>query len=70
MTIKLDPKEVRAHLHRLGYCNVTGEQLKDFIKGKLPIFYRVGGRYCILEPIQISETNANHVHLVCEKLEN
>jgi hypothetical protein len=32
MTIKLDPKEVRAHLHRLGYCNITGEQLKDFIK--------------------------------------
>jgi hypothetical protein len=40
MTIKLDPKEVRAHLHRLGYCNITGEQLKDFIKGKLPILYR------------------------------
>jgi hypothetical protein len=31
---------VRAHLHRLGDCNITGEQLKDFIKGKLPIFYR------------------------------
>jgi hypothetical protein len=42
MTIKLDPKEVRAHLHRLGYCNITGEQLKDFIKGKLPILY--GGK--------------------------
>ena len=39
MTIKLDPKEVRAHLHRLGYCNITGEQLKDFIKGKLPTLF-------------------------------
>ncbi|PNF37169.1 hypothetical protein B7P43_G00439 [Cryptotermes secundus] len=32
MTIKLDPKEVKAHLHRLGYCNITGEQLREFIK--------------------------------------
>lgn len=32
MTIKLDPKEVKAHLYRLGYCNITGEQLKEFIK--------------------------------------
>jgi hypothetical protein len=45
MTIKLDPKEVRAHLHRLGYCNITGEQLKDFIKGKLPFLY--GGKKII-----------------------
>jgi hypothetical protein len=53
MTIKLDPKEVRAHLRRLGYCNITGEQLKDFIKGKLTILYG-GKRYCILQPVQIN----------------
>jgi hypothetical protein len=40
MTIKLDPKEVKAHLSRLGYCNITGEQLKEFIKGKVRIGYR------------------------------
>jgi hypothetical protein len=48
MTIKLDPKEVRAHLHRLGYYNITGEQLQDFIKGKLPILYRGKKRYCLI----------------------
>jgi hypothetical protein len=32
MTIKLDPKEVKAHLYRTGYCNIRGEELKDFIK--------------------------------------
>jgi hypothetical protein len=35
MAIKLDPKEVKAHLYRLGYCDITGEQLKEFIKGKV-----------------------------------
>lgn len=35
MAIELDPKEVEAHLNRLGYYNITEEQLKEFIKGKL-----------------------------------
>jgi hypothetical protein len=37
MAINLDPKEVKAHLIRLGYRNITGEQLKEFIKGKLAL---------------------------------
>ncbi|KAJ9590793.1 hypothetical protein L9F63_016179 [Diploptera punctata] len=32
MAITLDPKEVKAHLHRLGYSNITSEQLREFIK--------------------------------------
>ncbi|PSN50066.1 hypothetical protein C0J52_04218 [Blattella germanica] len=32
MEITLDPKEVKMYLHRLGYCHITAEQLKDFIK--------------------------------------
>ncbi|KDR19697.1 uncharacterized protein LOC110829687 [Zootermopsis nevadensis] len=32
MAIELDPKEVEAHLNRLGYYNITEEQLKEFIK--------------------------------------
>lgn len=39
MAVKLDPKEVKAHLNRLGYYNITGEQLKEFIKGKLTFGY-------------------------------
>jgi hypothetical protein len=37
MAIKLDPKEVKAHLYRLGYCDITGEQLEEFIKGRVII---------------------------------
>lgn len=40
MAIKLDPKEVEAHLNRLGYYNITGEQLQEFIKGKLTLGFR------------------------------
>ncbi|KAJ4439686.1 hypothetical protein ANN_07814, partial [Periplaneta americana] len=32
MAIELDPKEVKAHLYRLGYRNISAEQLKEFIK--------------------------------------
>ncbi|KAK9507514.1 hypothetical protein O3M35_007354 [Rhynocoris fuscipes] len=32
MSIDLDPHEVLQHLYSLGYCNITKDQLKDFIK--------------------------------------
>lgn len=34
MDSNLDPRAVLAHLNRLGYRNISPEQLKEFIRGK------------------------------------
>lgn len=33
MSITLDPREVLQTLNSMGYRNITGEQLKEFIRG-------------------------------------
>lgn len=34
MSVKLDPKEVLHYLNELGYCNISAQQLKEFMRGK------------------------------------
>lgn len=38
MSFDLDPKEVLQHLHALGYCNISPELLKEFIRGSYGSF--------------------------------
>lgn len=33
MDVELDPNEVLSHLKQMGYHNITGLQLQEFIKG-------------------------------------
>lgn len=35
MSVDLNPREVLAYLNELGYVNITAQQLKKFIKGKI-----------------------------------
>lgn len=35
MSITLDAREILMHLNSMGYRNVTAEQLKEFMRGKV-----------------------------------
>ena len=50
MACELKPEHVLSHLNALGYYNITGEQLKEFMRGKYKFICRdlLSGMFFIL----------------------
>lgn len=39
MSISMDAREILCHLNKMGYKSITAEQLKEFMRGFLILFF-------------------------------
>lgn len=57
MSVPLEPREILSYLNELGYTNITAQQLKAFIKGRINFFYApISNAYDLFHPLRSEET--------------